>query len=58
MAGQGSTTIPLLPAVSFDASIAFWQALGFELGVRQKAPNAYAVMRYEDFELHVFGLAG
>ena len=24
--------------------------------MRQKAPNAYAVVRYEDFELHLFGL--
>lgn len=56
MEHRGSTTIPLLPAVSFDESITFWQALGFELALRQKAPNAYAVVRYEDFELHLFGL--
>ena len=56
MDSRGSTTIPLLPAVSFDEATAFWQALGFELVLRQKAPNSYAVVRYEDFELHLFGL--
>ena len=53
---RGSTTIPLLPATSLDESLAFWQALGFEVMLRQKAPNAYAVVRYGDFELHLFGL--
>jgi hypothetical protein len=53
---SGSTTIPLLPAVSLDDSLSFWQTLGFEVALRQKAPNAYAVVRYEDFELHLFGL--
>lgn len=53
---RGSTTIPLLPATSLDESLNFWEALGFEVTLRQKAPNAYAVVRYEDFELHLFGL--
>lgn len=52
----GSTTIPLLPATSLDESLSFWQVLGFEVTLRQRAPNAYAVVRYEDFELHLFGL--
>ena len=52
----GSTTIPLLPAASLHDSLSFWEALGFEVTLRQKAPNAYAVVRYEDFELHLFGL--
>lgn len=53
---RGSTTIPLLPAVSLDESLSFWRVLGFEVALKQKAPNAYAVVRYEDFELHLFGL--
>lgn len=53
---RGSTTIPLLPSVSLDDSISFWQVLGFEVGLRQKAPNGYAVLHYDDFELHLFGL--
>ena len=36
----GATTIPLLPASSFEESLAFWEALGFEVTYRQKAPNA------------------
>ena len=53
---RGSTTIPVLPATSLDESLAFWEALGFEVTLRQKAPNAYGVVRYEDFELHLFEL--
>ena len=56
LSGRGSTTIPLLPATSLDESLAFWETLGFEVTRRQKAPNAYGVVRYEDFELHLFGL--
>jgi hypothetical protein len=53
---RSSTTIPLLPATSLEASLSFWQALGFEATLRQNAPNAYAVVHYDDFELHLFGL--
>lgn len=58
MAGdpQPTTTIPLLPAPAFEETLAFWQVLGFEETLRQKSPNAYAVMRFDDFELHFFGL--
>ena len=53
---RGSITIPVLPAASLDESLSFWEALGFEVIFLQKAPNSYAVVRYEDFELHLFGL--
>ena len=52
------TTIPALPCVSLDESLAFWEALGYEVTYRQKAPNPYAVIRNEDYELHLFGLKG
>jgi hypothetical protein len=40
-----------------DDMLVFWQAVGFEVTYRQKAPNAYAVVRYEDdYELHFFSL--
>lgn len=51
-----SVTIPLLPAVSMDESLAVWDVLGFSVTLRQKAPNAYAVIRADDIELHLFGL--
>lgn len=52
-----TTTIPLLPAIRFDESLAFWEVLGFEVALRQKAPNSYGVIRFRDFELHLFGLS-
>jgi hypothetical protein len=39
-----------------DESLAFWNALGYETTYTQKAPNPYAVIRYGDYELHLFGL--
>ncbi|MFN8374837.1 MAG: hypothetical protein U0694_18400 [Anaerolineae bacterium] len=40
-----------------DDMLVFWQAIGFQVTYRQKAPSAYAVVRYEDeYELHFFGL--
>lgn len=57
-AEHATTTIPMLPAVPFDDSLAFWRVLGFEVTMQQKAPNAYAVVQYADFELHLFGLSG
>lgn len=55
MANQ-TTTIPALPCVSLGESLAFWEALGFEVTYRQKAPNPYAVIHYDDYDLHLFGL--
>jgi len=50
-------TIPALPCESMDDMLVFWQAIGFQVTYRQKAPNAYGVVRYEDdYELHFFGL--
>lgn len=53
---MNTTTIPLLPCESLDETLAFWQTLGFEVTYKQRAPNAYAVIRYDDYELHFFGL--
>lgn len=54
--GGVSATIPLLPAASLDGSLAFWQVLGFSVTLRQTAPNPHAVICFDDFELHLFGL--
>lgn len=51
-------TIPALPCESVDEAVAFWQMMGFEQTYRQKAPNAYAVIRHEaeGYDIHLFGL--
>ena len=51
-----STTIPALPCVLLDETLTFWQSLGFVVTYKQRAPNPYAVIRYADYELHLFGL--
>lgn len=51
-----TTTIPALPCVALDESLAFWRALGYDVTYTQRAPNPYAVIRYDDYELHLFGL--
>jgi hypothetical protein len=51
-----ATTIPLLPAISLEESLSFYEVLGFEVTLRQKAPSSYGVVRFRDFELHLFGL--
>jgi hypothetical protein len=51
-------TIPCLPAISMEESLPFWQTLGFEVTYQQKAPNAYAVIQRDNYELHLFGLKG
>lgn len=53
-----TTTIPALPCVSLDEALSFWRDLGFEATYTQRAPNEYAVIRYDDFDLHIFGLKG
>lgn len=52
------TAIPCLPCVSLDETLPFWQLLGFEVTYRQKAPNAYAVIRRDGYQLHFFGMPG
>jgi catechol 2,3-dioxygenase-like lactoylglutathione lyase family enzyme len=49
-------TYPLLPAADLDASLAFYQALGFHQTYRQARPNPYAVVALEDIQIHLFGM--
>jgi hypothetical protein len=51
-------TIPALPCVSIDDTLAFWNSLGFAITYRQKAPNPYGVVKRDGYELHFFGLKG
>jgi len=50
--------IPLLPCRSIDDQLAFYEALGFEVTYRQKAPNVYAAVQRGAIELHFFVLKG
>lgn len=54
---MNSTTIPALPCESMDEMLNFYQAIGFEVTYKQKAPNPYAVVHHADeYDLHFFGL--
>jgi hypothetical protein len=50
--------IPLLPCRSIDDQIAFYEALGFEVTYRQKAPNVYASVQRGAIELHFYVMKG
>lgn len=48
--------IPILPCQSIDATLAFYQALGFAVTYRQSRPNTYAAIARGDIELQFFVL--
>ncbi len=50
--------IPLLPCVSLEQVLPFWETLGYEVTYRQKSPSLYAVIRRGNYELHFYGLKG
>ncbi|MBE1489029.1 VOC family protein [Plantactinospora soyae] len=45
-------TVPLLPCVSAEDTLAFWRALGFEVIWEQRKPYVYLAFRWSGFELH------
>jgi catechol 2,3-dioxygenase-like lactoylglutathione lyase family enzyme len=47
--------IPVLPAQSLDATLAFYARLGFAVGYRQDQPSPYAIIGRGPVELHFFG---
>jgi catechol 2,3-dioxygenase-like lactoylglutathione lyase family enzyme len=49
-------TYPCLPCRDLDQAITFYEALGFTRNYRQIRPNPYAVMKREDFQVHLFGI--
>jgi len=57
-APRPARTIPALPCVSIDDTLAFWEALGYAVTYRQKAPNPYGVIARDGYELHFFGMKG
>ena len=46
------TTVPLLPCVAPEETLAFWRALGFEATYQQTKPYLYLAFRWSGFELH------
>lgn len=46
------TTVPLLPCLTVDDSIAFYEALGFDVADRQTRPYLYMAFRLGGIELH------
>ncbi|MDW5318215.1 hypothetical protein [Rhizobium sp. PL01] len=47
--------IPLLPCQSLGDVLPFYEALGFEVTMRQQRPNPYAATRWRETDLHFFG---
>jgi len=52
MAGSSVTTAPLLPCVDVDATVAFYQSLGFTVAHRQTRPYLYVALGLDDIEVH------
>jgi catechol 2,3-dioxygenase-like lactoylglutathione lyase family enzyme len=51
-------TYPILPCRALDESIAFYETLGFHKTYRQTRPNPYAVVAFEDIQIHLCGIEG
>jgi catechol 2,3-dioxygenase-like lactoylglutathione lyase family enzyme len=46
------TTVPLLPCLSVDETLAFYEALGFTATYRQTRPYVYLALEWSGFALH------
>ena len=51
------TAIPILPTLDLEATLAFFERLGFEVCLRQIDPDVYAIVRREGVEIHFSGSA-
>lgn len=49
------TTIPLLPCIDADATVAFYESLGFTVADRQTRPYLYLALTLDDIEVHFRG---
>ncbi|MDQ0641231.1 hypothetical protein QF042_004796 [Pedobacter sp. W3I1] len=47
-------SIPVLKYVAIDATLAFWETLGFKITYRQDRPYKYAVMERNGCNLHLY----
>jgi hypothetical protein len=50
------TTVPLMPCVSLEATLAFYEVLGFKTIYKQSRPYVYLALEWSGFQLH-FGSA-
>lgn len=46
------TTVPVLPCVAPEETLAFWRALGFAVTYEQTKPYLYLAFRWSGFDLH------
>jgi hypothetical protein len=46
------TTVPLLPCVAPEQTLAFWRALGFAVTYEQRKPYLYLAFQWRGFQLH------
>ncbi|MBO4206076.1 VOC family protein [Micromonospora echinofusca] len=51
-------TVPLLPCLSIDDMVDFYEVLGFRTTYRQRRPNPYVALQRADLHLHFFEIAG
>lgn len=47
-----SVAIPVLPMRSLDETLRFYGALGFSIDFEEREPSAYAILSFDDAELH------
>lgn len=52
------TTVPMLPCVSLEETITFWQHLGYVTTYYQKSPYPYGVVERGGHQLHFYRLKG
>ncbi|AKU93627.1 hypothetical protein AKJ09_00291 [Labilithrix luteola] len=52
------TTIPVLPCIDLDETLAFYRLLGFVVTHQQTRPNVYAALHREGAHLHFAGVKG
>jgi hypothetical protein len=51
-------SIPILPCQTIDDQLAVYEAIGFEVTYRPKAPNVFAAVRRGPIELQFFTMKG
>ncbi|MCY0996015.1 VOC family protein [Myxococcus sp. MISCRS1] len=55
---HADASIPALPCVELESTLAFYGLLGFDVTYQQRTPNPYAAARRGGAHLHFFGLKG